>query len=247
VTVGAPRTAALLVIGNEILSGKVQDANVIVLSVMLRRLGISFRRVVVVLDEIPTIAAEVRALSESHDVVFTSGGVGPTHDDVTMDGVASAFGVDVVMDPDMEAMLRTHYGERLKDGHLLMARVPRGSVQRSTDEVRWPVTQMKNVWVLPGIPEIFRMKLSIIEPLLGADEPYLSRAVFTNLDEGTLKPLIDAVVAAYPAVDVGSYPTWGNASYKTKITFDGKKSDELEAASARFLASLPPGEPQRVE
>lgn len=244
---GAPRTAALLVIGNEILSGKVQDANVLVLSVMLRRLGISFRRVVMVLDDVPTIAAEVRALSGAHDFVFTSGGVGPTHDDVTMDGVAAAFDVDVVIDQDMEAMLRTHYGDRLKDGHLMMARVPRGSEQRSTAEVRWPVTQMKNVWVLPGIPEIFRMKLSIIEPLLGADEPYLSRAVYTNLDEGTLKPLIDEVVSAYPKVDVGSYPTWGNASYKTKVTFDGKDRDELAAASARFLASLPAGEPQRVE
>ena len=244
---GAPRTAAALVIGNELLSGKVQDANVIALATMLRRLGISLRRVVMVEDVVAVIAAEVEALAASHDVLFTSGGVGPTHDDVTMDAVAEAFGLPVVVDPDMERMLRAHYGERVNDGHLRMARVPSGASQRSSAEVRWPVTVVRNVWVLPGIPEIFRLKLPIIEAALGVDAPYVSRAVYTNMDEGTLKPLLDAVVTAHTEVDVGSYPTWSDPSYRTKLTFDGKDRVAIDAAVDAFLASLPAGEPQRVD
>ena len=244
---GAPRTAAALVIGNELLSGKVQDANVIALALMLRRLGISLRRVVIVEDVVSVIASEVESLAAVHDVVFTSGGVGPTHDDVTMDAVAEAFGVPCVVDEGMERMLRAHYGDRVNDGHLRMARVPSGASQHSSKEVRWPVTLMRNVWVLPGIPEIFRLKLPIIEAALGVDVPYVSRAVYTNMDEGTLKPLLDHVVTSHPLVDVGSYPTWSDPSYRTKLTFDGRDRGAIDAAVAMFVASLPVGEPQRVE
>ena len=122
-----PKTAAALVIGNELLSGKVEEANVPVLARMLRELGIELRRVVMVLDEIDVIAREVRALSTTHDWVFTSGGVGPTHDDVTIDAVAAAFEVPVETSPRMTELLRGYYKEKLTDDHLLMARVPRGA------------------------------------------------------------------------------------------------------------------------
>lgn len=243
----APRRAAALVIGNELLSGKIADANVAPLAKLLRRLGIAFTRVVMVVDDVDVIATEVRAPAASHDVVFTSGGVGPTHDDVTMEGVAKAFGVDVAMHPEMEAMIRAHYGERVNDGHLRMAIVPVGAELRSSADVRWPATVMRNVWILPGIPEIFRMKLALVEDALRGDAPFLSRAVFTHMDEGTLKPLLDAVVRAFPAIDVGSYPTWSTEGYRTKLTFDGKDAAMLEAAVDAFVRTLPPGEPQRVD
>jgi molybdenum cofactor synthesis domain-containing protein len=241
------RTAAALVIGNELLSGKIKDENTYELARTLRRLGIELRRVVCVLDDIDTIAREVRLLSDSHDVVFTSGGVGPTHDDVTMESVAKAFGVEAKLHPDLAALIRKHYGDNVKEGHLRMAVVPEGSVLHVTEEIRWPVTVKGNVWILPGVPEIFRMKLRVAEGVLGADEPFLSRAVFTNLDEGTLKPWLDAVVAAHPKVDVGSYPTWADIGYRTKLTFDGKDETAVDACKEAFLALLPEGEPQRVE
>lgn len=241
------RTAAVLVIGNEILSGKIQDANTFVLAKLLRRLGVSLRRLVAVLDDVDTIAREVRELSSTHDFLFTSGGVGPTHDDVTMEGVAKGFGVDVVEDPGLAAMIREHYGERLRDGHLRMALVPSGSTQETTADISWPLTKMKNVFVLPGVPEIFRLKLRIAEPLIGADRPFVSRAVYTMMDEGSLKPLLDAVVAAHPDVDVGSYPTWSDPTYKTKLTFDGTDEAAVRQATAAFVATLPGGEPQREE
>src|SRR5262249_47858195 len=120
-------TAAMIVIGDEILSGKVEEANVAVLARMLWSLGILLRRVLVVGDEIDTIAREVGELRGAHDWLFTSGGVGPTHDDVTIDAVARAFGVRVVSSPEMEAMLRAHYRERCTEGHLRMALVPEGA------------------------------------------------------------------------------------------------------------------------
>src|SRR3954451_18852253 len=150
------RTAAALVIGNELLSGKVLDANVHALAGLLRALGIRLSRVVMLPDDVGVLAAEVRRLSADFDVVFTSGGVGPTHDDVTVEAVARAFGVDVVLDPTLSELLRGVYGERLTEAHMLMARVPLGAVLRSSPEVQWPTPVMNNVWILPGIPDLFK-------------------------------------------------------------------------------------------
>src|SRR5258708_29391559 len=139
-----PSTAAILVIGNEILSGKVDEANVAVLAREVRALGILLERVVVVLDDVDTIAKEVTHLAGAHDWLFTSGGVGPTHDDVTIEAVAKAFGVAVVSSPEMEAMLRAHYKERCTDGHLRMALVPEGASLEVSREVRWPTIRLRN-------------------------------------------------------------------------------------------------------
>lgn len=244
-----PKTAAALVIGNELLSGKVEEANVHVLARALRSLGIELRRIVMVLDDIDVIAREVKELSASHDWLFTSGGVGPTHDDVTVRATAQAFGVRVVEDPTLAAMLREHYRERCTDGHLQMALVPEGASLESHDNVRWPTIRMGNTWLLPGVPEIFRMKLAVvIDRLAGTGGVgFVSRAVFTKMDEGDLKALLDRVVADFPDVSVGSYPKWQDPSYKTKLTFDGRDARRVDEARDAFLALLPAGEPQRVE
>ena len=174
------KPAAVLVVGNELLSGKVQDANLVVLATMLRELGVSLRRVVMVPDEVETIAAEVRVLSRDHHYVFTSGGVGPTHDDVTIESVARAFGVKVVTSPLMKSMLRAHYGARCTDGHLRMALIPDGAELARTEQVPWPTVVMQNVWLLPGIPEVFRMKLPVVRERLRGGTPFVSRAVYTK-------------------------------------------------------------------
>jgi molybdenum cofactor synthesis domain-containing protein len=243
-------TAAVLVVGNEILSGKVEEANVVVLARELRRLGILLRRVVVVMDEVDVIADEVRALSAAHDWVFTSGGVGPTHDDVTIEAVANAFGVRVVSSPEMEKMLRAHYGERCTEGHLRMALVPEGAALEVSAEVTWPTIRLGNTWLLPGIPEVFRMKLPVVVARIGGAgtaHAFVSHAVYVKMDEGVLKPLLDGVVAAFVDVSVGSYPKWLDAAYKTKVTFDGRDETRVLAARDAFVASLPSGEPQRTE
>jgi molybdenum cofactor synthesis domain-containing protein len=243
-----PKTAAVLVIGNELLSGKIEDANVAVLARVLRKLGIQLRRVVMILDHVETIAREVRELSSAHDWLFTSGGVGPTHDDVTIEAVARAFDVPVVVAPEMEKMLRDHYRERCTEGHLRMALVPQGAALEITEEIRWPTVRMKNTWVMPGIPEVFRMKLPVVIGRISEGAaPYLSRAVYTHMDEGDLKALLDRVVASFPDVDVGSYPKWMDPIYKTKLTFDGRDPARVDAARDAFVALVPGDEIVRSE
>jgi molybdopterin-biosynthesis enzyme MoeA-like protein len=193
-----------------------------------------------ILDDLDGIASEVRALASTHDVVFTSGGVGPTHDDLTIEGVARAFGVGMVMAPEIERLIRRHYAERLTDGHLLMARIPEGARLVASAAVPWPTVVMRNVWVLPGVPEVFQMKIPHVRCELEGGAPFCSLAVYTRMDEGDLKPLLDRVVAAHASVDVGSYPKWHDPEYKTKLTFDGLDAAAVRAARDAFLRELPP-------
>ncbi|MBI2394493.1 MAG: competence/damage-inducible protein A [Deltaproteobacteria bacterium] len=256
-----PPTAAMLLIGNELLSGKIQDQNLVVLARDLRSLGVRLARVVMVEDDVETIAREVRGLSSTHDWLFTSGGVGPTHDDVTLEAVARAFEVKIERRPELESLLRGIYGERCTEGHLRMADLPEGAelvsemdhdpdiVEVQGRKLPWPATLVKNVFVLPGIPQIFQMKLSAVRARLrklGA-RAFVSHAVFTDMDEGHLKPLLDAVVERFPDIAVGSYPTWAGASYRTKLTFDGLDVTRVMAAADAFCATLPEGEPKRRE
>ena len=239
--------AALLLIGNELLSGKVQEQNLQPLAKMLRAQGIELARVVTVPDVLAQIAAEVRGLAAAHEWLFTSGGVGPTHDDVTMAGVAAAFDCPIVRHPDFEAKIRSQYGDRLKDAHLRMADVPAGSVLVTGNPPTWPVVRKENVWIMPGVPEVFRMKLALVQETLPKRTGFRTHSIYTNLDEGQLAPLLESVVAAFPEVEVGSYPKWFDPTYKTKLTFDGQNAAKVAEASDRFLALLPAGEPQKIE
>jgi molybdenum cofactor synthesis domain-containing protein len=171
------RTAAALIIGNEILTGKVQEQNVAFLAKELFALGVALRRVVVCVDEIDVIVADLDALRTTHDVVFTSGGVGPTHDDVTIAAIAKAFGRKVVRAPEMEWLIRKYYAERVTDGHLRMADVPEGATLVRSAEMPWPTVQIENVYVLPGVPEIFRAKFPVLRDRLREGAPFVSRAV----------------------------------------------------------------------
>jgi molybdopterin-biosynthesis enzyme MoeA-like protein len=193
------------------------------------------------LDDLDVIADEVRALAAAHDVLFTSGGVGPTHDDLTIDGVAKAFGVEVVSDASLEEMLRGYYGDRITDAHLRMARIPDGAELVITRAMPWPTVVMRNVWVLPGVPEIFAMKMPVVVERLGGGAALVSQAVYCQLDEGDLKPLLDRVVANHPLVEVGSYPKWREPRYKTKVTFDASDERLVVAARIAFEKLLPAG------
>jgi molybdenum cofactor synthesis domain-containing protein len=240
-------TAAALIIGNELLSGKVAESNLVELARTLRAIGVSLRRVVTLPDELEALAQEIRVLSAAHDVLFTSGGVGPTHDDVTVEAVARAFGVSVVLHPELAAVIRRAYGDACTDAHLRMALVPEGARLATAPEVDWPLPVMNNVFILPGVPEAFRAKLSAVRSWVRGPLPFVSRAAFTLLDEANLKTLLDAVVARHPSVEVGSYPRWFEPSYKTKVTFDGRESVAVDAALADFLAGLPEGSLVRSE
>jgi molybdenum cofactor synthesis domain-containing protein len=228
-------TAAALVIGNELLSGKIQETNLLELSRLLRALGIGLLRAVIVPDDVHVISRELDLLRNSADVVFTSGGIGPTHDDVTVQAVAHSFGVEAVLDRALEGMLREVYGERCTDAHLRMAMIPQGARLLATPDVRWPTPLIGNVFILPGVPEIFRAKLDVVRAHLSGPSPFTSKAVFLRLDEAELTQALDQVVAKHPEVEVGSYPKWFEPRYKTKVTFDGRNPEAVDRALADFV------------
>lgn len=235
------RTAAALVIGNEILTGKVQEANVAALAVELFGLGIALQRVIVCPDDPETIARDVNELRARFDIVVTSGGVGPTHDDVTVPAIAAAFGRSVVRDPTLEARLRAHFGERTTDGHLRMAELPEGGELLGPADA-WPLLRVENVWVLPGVPDIFRGRLITLKEKLGTDAPFHTRAIYTRSEEGDIAALLERIERAHPGVQVGSYPRFGDPEYTVKVTFDGRVLADVRHALAACLAELAPSQ-----
>jgi len=240
------RRAAALVVGNEILTGKVVEANVPLLAKMLFELGISLERVVICRDQEDTIVRELDALRASHDVVFTSGGVGPTHDDVTIPAVAKAFGVAIRRDEDLAKRIRDHFGARTTEGHLRMADLPTGGLLLANDKVHWPVLAMENVYVLPGVPEIFARKLEVVRERLGESAPYLSAAIYTRCDEGTIAELLARIETDHRVL-VGSYPRFDESDHSLKLTFDGTDAEAIDAALDACLAALDPGLVVRIE
>jgi molybdopterin-biosynthesis enzyme MoeA-like protein len=241
------RSAAALIIGNEILTGKVPEQNVAFLGRELFALGVTLRRVVVCPDEVPTIVRELDGLRAAHDLVFTSGGIGPTHDDVTLEAVAAAFGRPLVRSAEIEALIRGHFGERTHEGHLRMADVPEGCELVKNDAMPWPTVCLQGVYVMPGVPEIFRMKFDVLRPRIAGGTPYVSRALYTTKDEFEIAALLTRVAAQSADVAIGSYPTFRSPEYKVKVTFDGQDGAAVERALAAVRDGIGEGAIVRVE
>lgn len=241
------KTAAALVVGNEILTGKVEEQNVAFLARALFSAGVTLRRVVVCPDEIDVIVRDLNELRATHDAVVTSGGIGPTHDDVTVDAVAAAFGVPLARSAEVEQMIRRYWGDRTTEHHLRMANVPEGAELVRNAEVPWPTLVMDNVFVLPGVPEIFQLKLGIILARLRGDAPFTTHAVYTRCDEGTIADLLARLAADYPDVTIGSYLKWRDPDYKLKLTFDGSDAARVMRAADALVAAIPGGDLVRRE
>jgi len=233
-----PRTAAALIIGNEILSGKIADTNTTFLARALFELGIELRRVVVCPDEVDTISSDLTELRATHDLVFTSGGVGPTHDDVTIEGVAASFGRPVVRSVAVEKMIRHYYGDRANEAHLRMANMPEGAEMIRSSEAPWPTVVIENVFVLPGVPEIFELKLADLRKRLDQGHEFHSQAVYTLSGEGEIASLLERIADAFTGVMVGSYVKWKAEDYRTKVTFDGNDPNAVAKAADMLVEEL---------
>ena len=239
-------TAAVLVIGNEILSAKVQDENGPFLARELRALGVELRRIETVPDEIPLIVDSLRRCLASARWVFTSGGIGPTHDDVTIAAIAQAFGRPVVHDPRTLELLTARYGEKLNAARRRLAEIPEGGRAEFHEGYLFPVISLENVTILPGVPSLLREGFLRIRERFRV-QPIFSRAVYLSLGEGALAEHLDATVARYPAVGIGSYPRFDDADHRVKVTFDGRDESEVRAALSLFKSLLPGGSVVREE
>lgn len=229
-------TAAIVIIGDEILSGKFADENAVFLIRELRDLGVDLRRIAIIPDDVEDIGATVVACSGRFDHVFTSGGVGPTHDDKTMDGIAHGFGTRVIIEPRLEKVLRDYWGPSMPEANLRLAQVPDGC-DLVGDDQRWPVVRYRNVFILPGVPALFKRKFLSVKSLLRATELAEARLYCVG-EEGVLAPHLDAVAAAYPDVRLGSYPRFAEAGYKVILTLEGEDAARVAAAEAELRERL---------
>jgi molybdenum cofactor synthesis domain-containing protein len=242
----ANRTAGIVVIGNEILSGKVVDTNSPFLARELRQLGVSVRRIVTIPDELDEIASTVAEFHRAHDIVFTSGGVGPTHDDVTIEGVARALGRKVIRHPAIEERIRAFYQGKTNEARLKMAEVPEGTELIVDAKLGFPTLKCENVFIMPGIPEILEQKFAALRDRF-ATAPYFLRVVYTTDGEGTIAEHLNATMEAFPDLLLGSYPKIGHPDYAVKLTLESKDRDYVERALAHLLRLLPAAGVVRTE
>lgn len=230
-------TAAILVIGNEVLSGKIEEQNARFLIGELRELGVALKCILTIPDEPEEIAAAVKDLSARFDYVFTSGGVGPTHDDVTISSIALAFERPIVRHPELEAILRAYFGDGIDETRLRMADVPEGSALVYGGEMKFPVMACQNVYIFPGVPELFRKKFTAIRERFRV-APFYLRIVHTLEDEFDITDRLQAIANAHPAVALGSYPNFATPEYRVKLTLESKIEAAVEAAHQALLLTL---------
>jgi len=224
-------TAALLVIGEEILSGRTKDENTPYIAAYLTRVGIGLREVRVVADVEAEIADAVNALRPRHSYVFTTGGIGPTHDDVTTDAIAKAFGVGVGVRDDAVAAMRLQYtDEDLTPARLRMARIPDGAELIHNAVSRAPGYMLENVIVMAGVPRIMQVMMDEVMPRLAKGRPLQARSVRVDAPEGDVAPPLAALQADHPNVQIGSYPFFEHRRFGTYVVLRASDEASIDAA-----------------
>jgi molybdenum cofactor synthesis domain-containing protein len=225
-------TAAVLVIGDEILSGRTQDTNTNTIARFLSALGIDLMEARVVSDDHDRIVEALDALRSRWDYVFTTGGIGPTHDDITADCVAAAFGVTIDVDPRAKAMLlERHKPEDLNEARLRMARIPAGADLIANPISKAPGFRIGNVFVMAGVPAIMQAMLDEIGPTLATGARVLSETIEAgNLPEGNYASGLGEIAKAHPGVSIGSYPSMTQQGFANRIVVRGKDSDAVARA-----------------
>ena len=232
--------AGAIIIGNEVLSGKVEEENARFLIRELRGLGVKLERIVFLRDEVEEIATEVRRMSAAYDHVFTSGGVGTTHDDVTFLGVARAFGRELRLEPRLEALLAARFGDKMNDVVRRMAHVPEGAELLYARPDRFPVLAVENVFVLPGVPLFFRAKFEeVLRARLGGPA-FVLRQVYVSVPEDEIAVHLEQVQRAHPDLELGSYPRFDDADHRVRLTVEGRDGARVEAGFRALLGGLPP-------
>ncbi|MGQ3050025.1 MAG: competence/damage-inducible protein A [Niveispirillum sp.] len=227
-------TAALLIIGNEILSGRTQDANMAFIAKHLGTLGIRFREARVVPDEEVEIVAAVNALRARYTYVFTTGGIGPTHDDITAECIAKAFGLPLIRNPEAVRRLELHYAgtSMLNEARLRMANTPEGAILIDNPVSTAPGFQIGNVFVMAGVPMIMQAMLTGIGDRLVGGPVVKTKSVASSIPEGSFADTLRTIAADYPGVDIGSYPAFRQGKVSTALVLRATDPVLLETVTA---------------
>ena len=242
-------TAGIIIIGDEILRGHTKDTNSYFLLKKLWSLGVKVGKVSVISDDVDEIAREVRTFSSRFSFVITTGGIGPTHDDVTMQGIAKAFEEDVVLNEELVRLISGVYAEhQINSSHLKMARVP-SSVKlcygndSSGKPSNFPLISVHNVYIFPGVPQLLEKEFGVLESLLlisNSKKRFFLRKIFLSADETAIASILDEVDEKFKGiVHLGSYPNVCNQEFKVKLTVESESMNGLEEAWHYLLARLP--------
>jgi len=235
-------TAAMLVIGDEILSGRTRDANMHFLAGELTKHGITLKEVRVVSDDHDVIVGAVQALSGSFETVFTSGGIGPTHDDITAEAIADAFGVPCGIRDDARALLQAHYdarGQELNEARLRMARIPDGASLIENPVSTAPGFTLQNVHVMAGVPSVFQAMVASVLPSLTGGQPLLSQSLDIPRGEGDIAGPLGDLAKAHPEVSIGSYPYQRDGVYGANIVVRSSDGTAIDKVITALAAAFP--------
>ena len=236
-----PVTAALLVIGDEILSGRTKDKNIGTIADHLSNAGIDLKEVRVVPDEEGEIVAAVNALRARYTYLFTTGGIGPTHDDITADSIAKAFGVSIGVDERALAVMRPAYEKRgleLTPARMRMARIPKGADLIANTVSFAPGFMISNVIVMAGVPSIMQAMLEEVSPRLAKGQKMLSTSISLSCPEGEIAELFAAHQAEYPDVVMGSYPAMKDGKYSTELVLRARDEARLNTVAGALMEQL---------
>ena len=234
-------TAAMLVIGDEILSGRTRDANMHFLAQELTKVGIDLGEVRIVSDDRQAIVSALNALRESYDTVITSGGIGPTHDDITADCVAAAFGVHIDVRDDARALLQDYYestGKDFNEARKRMARIPDGATLIDNPVSIAPGFSIDNVHVMAGVPSVFQAMVASVIPTLTGGAPMLSQSLRVQRGEGDIAGPLGVIADAYPGVSIGSYPFQQNGAYGSNVVVRGTDGAQIDEVMQRLVAEF---------
>ncbi len=239
-------TAGILIIGNEILTGKVVDENSPYLCRELRALGVEVERIHTIPDVIETIAGEVKTFSQTYDYVFTSGGIGPTHDDLTIEGIAAAFGVPVEHSESIASRIERATGQPPNESQLKMAMVPEGSMLLDAGDLWFPLVIVENVYILPGVPELLRKKFeSARERFRGV--PFVLKRVYVKRRESDIAQTLHDILTEFPDLMLGSYPKIGVEAFHVLLTLESRDAGYVQRALDLLLERLPDDAVHKVE
>lgn len=235
-------TAAMIVIGDEILSGRTRDSNMNFLAIQLTEAGIDLKEARMIADDHDTIVATINDLRGRVDYVFTSGGIGPTHDDITADCIAAAFGVHIGVRDDARALLQAHYdrsGQELNEARLRMARIPDGADLIDNPVSTAPGFRIGNVHVMAGVPSVFQAMVASVLPTLTGGAPLISDSLRINRGEGDIAGPLAKLAQAFDDLSIGSYPFNRNGVYGATIVIRGTDQARVTAAITELKDLFP--------
>ncbi len=234
-----PRAVCAVIIGNEVLTAKVVEANGALLIRRLRERGVELDSMHVVRDDVDTIVEQIAACRRRARFMITSGGVGPTHDDVTVRAVALALQRRVVRLPEMESRIRAYYADRTVPAEALrMAEAPAGSTLVPSEDPRFPVLECDGIYMLPGVPQLFKVHLEAVLLQLPG-KPGVLRQLFLSVGEADIAAALDGVARKWPHVALGSYPTWGeNLDHRVRLTIEHESAEVVDETEAALVAAL---------